>query len=71
MPNPHTDQTCENCKFFIARPTVNEELMQCMRYAPRPTVPLHRGPLYDIRPTIWPTVRPEDYCGEWAPVPPV
>jgi hypothetical protein len=64
------EQVCGNCRFFD--PASGRELGGgcCRRHAPRPA--LGPGdPDAGATDAYWPVVLDSEWCGEWAPHPPV
>lgn len=57
------EEYCENCLYFSPLFTKGT----CRRYAPSPIM----DPNSIIKGyAIWPTVDPNDFCGEWVEIPP-
>jgi hypothetical protein len=58
--------TCNTCKFYNPRdvPTPSGALGSCHRRAPTQLPDVHYRDGVRVG---WPVVRPEDFCGEYAP----
>lgn len=53
------DNVCRNCNFRVEFPP-NQELFECRRHAPIVT-----GGMMSSVETVWPNVKPLDWCGDF------
>lgn len=65
-------QECRNCRYFqsVTDPNnIGRPLTRCVRYPPQgQAMSTPQGDAV-VSVVIWPTVQPDDYCGEFAPLP--
>jgi hypothetical protein len=65
---PLAQQNCLNCRYSHLL-DLDDDVRLCKRHAPTvldSLVDLHASPNPQAQ-AIWPTVVPEDWCGEWGP----